>query len=142
MHALLRDTRQTRQDYNPFTAHKDDILLILSQTRHLHGMYPKGCRLSLPVSAPGNFCHEESTLRALTCPKFELKSRCIRCQGLFSYHIEPHYERLEMEDREAGKTVVNDGTSCAEVYAHFYCKQWLGQGIWVEDTSWSGNVTC
>lgn len=134
MHAFLRDTRQTRQDYNPFAAHSDDIQLILDETRYLHRKYPKGCCVMDTVSGQGNFCHQDSSLRALKCPEFDLKSRCVRCQGLFDYHIETHYKGVEWQDGMRSKTVVNDGTSCAEVYAHFYCKQELGEGNWVQHT--------
>lgn len=135
MHPLLRDTRQPRQDYSTFAAHKDHIQFILDESRYFHRKYPKGCAVTDTVSVQGSFCHQDSSLRALKGPEFDLKSRCVRCQGLFDYHIEPHYGYIEMQNGLAGKTVVNDGTSCAEVYAHFYCKQGLGQGNWVQRTA-------
>lgn len=131
MHAFLREARRSRQDYSPFADHKDDLELIATETRHLHKQYPKNSAVWDTVSGRGSFDHQDFSIRALSCPRLDLKSRCIRCQGLFNYHIEPRYEDVERQYRMGKETVVNDETSCAEVYAHFYCRQALGQGNWV-----------
>ncbi|KAF5578890.1 hypothetical protein FPANT_9816 [Fusarium pseudoanthophilum] len=64
------------------------------------------------------FSHLHDVATPLTCPSFQPKARCIRCQVLFRYEVPQNVKEKE-------KDVPDDiytGFSCAEIHAHFFCR--------------------
>ncbi|KAH7166714.1 hypothetical protein DER46DRAFT_659349 [Fusarium sp. MPI-SDFR-AT-0072] len=72
----------------------------------------------------GYFSHLHDVATPVECPSFQPKARCTRCQALFRYAVPDNVKEKE----KAMPEVLFRGFTCAETYAHFFCRALEGQG--------------
>ncbi|KAK3936676.1 hypothetical protein QBC46DRAFT_345389 [Diplogelasinospora grovesii] len=76
--------------------------------------------------------HHEERCIPLSCPSFEPKPRCLRCQGLFIYGMDGNL--LDREKKLRGDKVkpvgrlCHQGWNCAETIAYFCCEDAASTG--------------
>jgi hypothetical protein len=117
-----RDSRLARE---PFASRQEDIGLIrdLSQRllNDLSKTKEKKQRIVSEVSSW--FSHDGILAVPLGCLDFTPSPRCLRCQALFRYNV-PNYVNEEEMKYQNG----NPNLTCAEAYAHFYCRENFNTG--------------
>lgn len=75
---------------------------------------------SLVAHPKGYFSHLYDVATPLKCPSFKPKARC---QALFEYAVPD-----DVRERERTETALYQGFTCAETYAHLFCRQLGGKG--------------
>ncbi|EWG41390.1 hypothetical protein FVEG_03520 [Fusarium verticillioides 7600] len=73
---------------------------------------------SLIENPPGYFSHLHDVATPFEYPSFELKARCTRCQVLFRYEVPDNVKVKEKVESHK----IHLGFTCAETYAHFFCR--------------------
>ncbi|KAF5627421.1 hypothetical protein F52700_8346 [Fusarium sp. NRRL 52700] len=72
---------------------------------------------SLIENPPGYFSHLHDVATPFECPSFWPRARCFRCQVLFRYEVP---DNVKVQERNVSD--INLGLTCAETYAHFFCR--------------------
>ncbi|KAF5965136.1 hypothetical protein FBULB1_12403 [Fusarium bulbicola] len=78
---------------------------------------------NLIENPPGYFSHLHDVATPFECPSFQPKARCMRCQVLFRYEVPDN-----VKEKERNASQIYLGFTCAETYAHFYCRALEGRG--------------
>ncbi|KZZ89161.1 hypothetical protein AAL_07809 [Moelleriella libera RCEF 2490] len=71
-----------------------------------------------------NALHTNECATPFSCPSFRPKARCLRCQGLFDYNVQPivWMTNAEIALRMAQELKCHLKLACAECIAHYACR--------------------